>query len=194
VRDDGVDDHTASVHRTFTAHYHRRINIRLAKPDDADLVLELLAEASAWTASIGFPNWPARFPRKIATRGIASGNLYVVEDSDVVVATVALMWRDPMIWGVRADDAGYVHRLVVRRDRAGSWLGAEIVEWAARQVSAAGREWLRLDVTADNVPLGSYYERLGFEYRGDATGELDEPDGTLRRWKVRLYERECGAT
>ena len=157
-------------------------------------MLELLADASAWTASIGFPNWPSRFPREIATRGIANGELYMSEEADAVVATVALMWSDPMFWGGRADDAGYVHRLVVRRDRAGAGLGAEIIEWAARQVAAAGRDWLRLDVSADNVPLCSYYERLGFEYRGDATGELNEPDGTVRRWKTRLYERECGAT
>jgi GNAT superfamily N-acetyltransferase len=158
------------------------------------VVLELLADAAAWTASIGFSNWPARFPRKIATRGIANGELYVGEAGDEIVATVALTWSDPMFWGACADDAGYVHRLAVRRDRAGAGLGAEIIEWAARQVSAAGRAWLRLDASADNLPLCSYYERLGFEYRGDAGGELDQHDGTVRHWKQRLYERECGAT
>jgi len=174
--------------------YHRRINIRPATPDDVDVVLELLADAAAWTASIGFPNWPARFPRRLVTRGITAGKLYVGEEDGAIVATIALIWSDPMFWGVRADDAGYVHRLVVRRDRAGDGLGAEMIEWAARQVTVAGREWLRLDASADNVPLCSYYERLGFEYRGDVTGEIDEPDGTLRRWKSRLYERQCGAT
>jgi GNAT superfamily N-acetyltransferase len=158
------------------------------------VVLDLLAEASAWTASMGFANWPARFPDAIVSRGIAKGELYVGEEADVVVATAALAWSDPMFWGARADDAGYVHRLAVRRDRAGAGLGAEIIEWAARQVSDAGREWLRLDAAADNLPLCSYYERLGFEYRGDATGELDQPDGTVRHWKQCLYERRCGAT
>jgi GNAT superfamily N-acetyltransferase len=174
--------------------YDRRINIRPATPDDADEVLELLAEASAWTASIGFANWPARFPHAIVSHGIAKGELYVGEEADAVVATVALTWSDPMFWGARADDAGYVHRLAVRRDRAGAGLGAEIIGWAARQVTAADRVWLRLDAAADNLPLCSYYERLGFEYRGDATGDLDQPDGTVRHWKQRLYGRECGAT
>jgi GNAT superfamily N-acetyltransferase len=158
------------------------------------VVLALLAEAAAWRAAIGFANWPARFPTKIATRGIEKGELYVGEQGDVIVATVALMWSDPMIWGDRADDAGYVHRLVVRRDRAGAGLGAEIIDWAARQVTAAGRDWLRLDASADNLPLCSYYERLGFECRGEVTGEINEPDGAVRRWKQRLYERECGGT
>jgi GNAT superfamily N-acetyltransferase len=174
--------------------YDRRINIRPATPDDVDVVLELLADAAAWTASIGFPNWPARFPPKLVSRGITAGELYVGEEDGAVVAAVALTWSDPMFWGVRADDAGYVHRLVVRRDRTGAGLGAEIIGWAARQVSDAGREWLRLDAAADNLPLCSYYERLGFEYRGDATGDLDQPDGTVRHWKQCLYERRCGAT
>jgi GNAT superfamily N-acetyltransferase len=163
-------------------------------PDDADTVLELLAEASAWTESIGYTNWPARFPTKIVTRGITKGELFVVDATGGVFATVALLWSDPMIWGERADDAGYVHRLVVRRDRAGTGLGAEIIDWAAGQVSAAGRDRLRLDASADNLPLCSYYERLGFQHRGSATGELDQPDGTVRRWTQRLYERECGGT
>jgi hypothetical protein len=106
--------------------YHAHIDIRPAVLDDVDAVLELLGEAAEWTASIGFPNWPTRFP-------------------------------------------------------------------AARQVRARNRAWLRLDVPADNLPLCSHYERLGFEYRGDAEGELTQPDGTLRRWRNRLYERDCGA-
>jgi hypothetical protein len=50
---------------------------------------------------------------------------------------------------------------------------------------------LRLDVSADNVALCAYYEGLAFEYRGDAEGELTQPDGTVKRWKTRLYQREC---
>ena len=98
-----------------------------------------------------------------------------------------------MFWGEREADAGYVHRLVVRRDRAGAGLGATILDWAAQQVRAAGREWLRLDVPADNVALCAYYERLGFEYRGDAEGDFTHRDGVVRHWRTRLYERDCGS-
>jgi ribosomal protein S18 acetylase RimI-like enzyme len=170
-----------------------RIDIRPAARDDVDVVLELLAEAAEWTASIGFANWPARFPRAVVTHGIADRKLYVVHERDAIVATLALQWRDVMFWGERDGDAGYVHRLVVRRDRAGAGLGATILDWAAEQVNEAGREWLRLDVPTDNVALCAYYERLGFEYRGDAEGELSQPDGVVRRWRSRLYERGCGS-
>jgi hypothetical protein len=61
------------------------------------------------------------------------------------------------------------------------------------EVRSRNRAWLRLDASADNLPLCSYCERLGFEYRSDAEGELAQPDGIVRHWRARLYERDCGA-
>lgn len=168
-----------------------RIRIRLAELDDVDVVLALLSEAAAWTASIGFPNWPARFSRDLVMRGVAGHTLHVAEADGSIIATMTLQWSDAMFWGERPDDAGYVHRLVVRRDRAGAGLGATLIDWAAQQVRASDRARLRLDVSADNLPLCSYYESLGFEHRGDAQGEFAQPDGGVRHWKARLYEREC---
>jgi ribosomal protein S18 acetylase RimI-like enzyme len=167
------------------------IFIRPAAPEDVNGVLELLSEAASWTAALGYPNWPAQFPRTMVTHGIAEGELFVAEADGSLVATVNLQWSDVMFWGEREPDAGYVHRLVVRRDHAGAGLGAALVDWAAQQVSAAGRACLRLDVSADNLPLCSYYERLGFVHRGDREGELTEPDGRVRHWRSRLYERRC---
>jgi GNAT superfamily N-acetyltransferase len=108
-----------------------------------------------------------------------------------IVATVTLQWSDELFWGAQPDDAGYAHRLVVRRDRAATGLGATLIDWASQRVRAAGRTRLRLDASADNLPLCSFYERLGFTYRGDREGELVEPGGGIRRWKTRLYERDC---
>jgi GNAT superfamily N-acetyltransferase len=165
--------------------------IRPAEPGDLDAVAQLLSDAAAWTAAIGLPNWPSPFPREVVTRGVADQTLHVAEHDGSIVATVNLQWSDAMFWGERPPDAGYVHRLVVRRDRTGAGLGATVLDWASEQVRAAGRDCLRLDVSADNLPLSSYYERLGFAYRGDRGGELTEPDGRVRRWKTRLYERDC---
>lgn len=146
---------------------------------------------AAWTERLGFANWPARFPPEVVTRGVAEATLYVVEEDASIIATLTLQWSDVMFWGDRPDDAGYVHRLVVRRNHVGVGLGAVMIDWVSQQVKAAGRACLRLDVSADNLPLCSYYERLGFGYRGDCEGEFSEPDGRVRRWKTRLYERDC---
>jgi len=159
-------------------------------------VTELLSEAAAWTAAIGFPNWPVPFPRDLVAASVEHGDvfvaeLYVGEVDQAIAAAVTLQWSDELFWGVQPDDAGYVHRLVVRRDRAGTGLGAALIDWASQHVRAAGRTRLRLDASADNLPLCSFYERLGFTNRGEREGELVEPGGGIRRWKTRLYERDC---
>lgn len=154
-------------------------------------MLELLSEAAARTAAIGHPNWPVHYPRAIVTRGLAERELLVAESGGSLVATLNLQWSDVMFWGERSPDAGYVHRLVVRRDHAGAGRGATLIDWASQQVGAAGRDCLRLDASADNLPLCSYYERLGFVHRGDREGEFTEPGGRVRHWKTRLYERGC---
>lgn len=172
------------------------VRIRPAELHDIKPVTDLLSEAAAWTAAIGFPNWRVPFPREVVASGVARRDLYVAdldvgEDDHSIVAALTLQWSDEFFWGEQPDDAGYVHRLVVRRDRAGTGIGAALIDWASERVRTTGRTRLRLDASADNLPLSSFYERLGFTYRGDREGELVEPDGGIRRWKTRLYERDC---
>jgi ribosomal protein S18 acetylase RimI-like enzyme len=115
--------------------------------------------------------------------------LFVAEIGGKIIGTLTLQWSDPMFWGEQPPDAGYIHRLAVRRDHAGTGLGAALVDWAAVQVRARGRTSLRLDAPADNVRLGELYERLGFVYRGDAEGDRSDADGSLVHWITRRYER-----
>jgi len=61
-------------------------------------------------------------------------------------------------------------------------LGERLLDWAEAQVAAAGRELLRLDCMRDNPVLKAYYERLGFEPRGEAVFE----DFSAMR-----FERRC---
>ena len=88
--------------------------------------------------------------------------LVEAEDGEAV-ATVSMLLDDPEYWGVRPPDAVYVHKLAVRRDRAGRGIGAAIVEWANAEAAEAGREFLRLDCYGDNPGIRDYYEGLGFE-------------------------------
>jgi len=92
----------------------------------------------------------------------------VVESEEgEAVATVSMLLDDPIYWGERPPDAFYVHKLAVRRDRAGRGIGAAIVEWANAEAAEAGREFLRVDCLGDNPGIRDYYEELGFEHRGD---------------------------
>ena len=140
-------------------------------------------------ATLGFPNGPVRFPRPVVAEGIARGEVLVAEVDGVIVGTYALQWSDAMFWGDQPPDAGYVHRLAVHGERAGRGLGVALLAHAAQLVRAQGRTRLRLDAPAGNVALASYYERLGFTYCGDTEGDHVEPDGSVRHWVTRRYER-----
>jgi GNAT superfamily N-acetyltransferase len=155
------------------------------------VVLGLLEEAAAWTATIGQPNWPAPFPRRPVTRNAEAGELYLASLGSEIIGTVTLQWADPFFWGDEGTDgrAGYVHRLAVRRAHAGSGLGARLLTWADGQTRAAERSRLRLDVVSHNAPLRRYYESAGFAHVRDVTGEWTAPDGTPQTWSTSLYER-----
>lgn len=128
----------------------------------------LLDEATEWVAERGWSDqWPLPFPRDEIAAAIERGDVYVAEVDGEIVATVTLLWEDPMYWGDRPADAAYVHKLAVRRANAGQRIGSAIVEWADRTAAEAGRDFLRLDCLGDNPDIREYYERLGFEHRGD---------------------------
>jgi GNAT superfamily N-acetyltransferase len=130
-------------------------------------VAALLDEATAWVGERGYAQWPLPFPPEQIAAAIERGEVYVAELAGEPVATVTLLWDDPMYWGERPPDAAYVHKLAVRRACAGRRIGSAIVEWADATAAAAGREFLRLDCLGDNPGIRTYYEQLGFEHRGD---------------------------
>ena len=131
------------------------------------LVGELLDEATVWVGERGYEQWPLPFPRDQIAAASERGEVYVAELDGDPVATVTLLWDDPMYWGERPPDAAYVHKLAVRRACAGQRIGRAIVEWADATAAAAGRKFLRLDCLGDNPGIRTYYEQLGFEHHGD---------------------------
>jgi GNAT superfamily N-acetyltransferase len=157
------------------------VNVKRARHEDADTVAELLDEATVWVGELGFEQWPLPFPRDELAEAIDRGEVYVVEgEDDEPVATLVLLQDDPQYWGERPQDALYLHKFAVRRDRAGRGIGAAVVEWANAEAAEAGREFLRLDCLCDNLRIRDYYEDLGFEHRGDLV---------LNGRNMSLYER-----
>jgi GNAT superfamily N-acetyltransferase len=134
---------------------------------DVGTVAALLDEATVWVRELGFDQWPLPFPRAEVAAAIDRGEVYLADLDGEAVATVTVQLDDTPYWGERPPDALYVHKLAVRRDCAGRGIGAGIVEWADARAAAAGRDFLRLDCLYDDPAIRAYYERLGFELRGE---------------------------
>jgi GNAT superfamily N-acetyltransferase len=165
------------------------IDVRPAAPEDVDAVVDVLAEVSAWLRTMGIRQWPDRFAVDFFDGYVRRGELYVatIGDGTGIVGTVTLQWSDPPFWGER-QDAGFVHRLAVRRSYAG--LGRTLLDWAEQKAVERGRSFLCLDTLSSNARLRRYYEDIGFRSVGEINGPADHPtDPALGAWSAALYEK-----
>jgi GNAT superfamily N-acetyltransferase len=152
---------------------------------------EILDEAASWMAARGFMGWrpgsfrrPGTFERRALVSAFGSGDLYVAWEAERAVATVTLLWEDPLYWPGAPEDAGYVHRLAVRRTAAGRGVGRMVLGWAEEQARARGKQHLRLDCAADDPGIRAYYERARFVHQREVR---------VRGVDMSLYQKEIFA-
>jgi protein-tyrosine phosphatase len=157
---------------------------RRATPDELPQILALLTEGAARNRSAGSEHgWPVPFPAELVTPSLTQGCVYFIQDTErTVLGTLTLLWEDPRVWGPRPPDAGYVHRLAIRPQFSGRDLGRHALDWAAAEVKARHRSFLRLDTASSNPRLRQYYESLGFGVVGEASHDP-------LRFSVTLFER-----
>ena len=141
-------------------------SMAVAALPDASEVLDVLDEACRWLRSRGVRQWPEKLDLAWIEPALTRGETWLAFSSGRAIATITVSWSDPA-WELDDGDAGYVHRLAVRRSAAG--LGARLVEWAKTHCRDAHRRFLRLDCVSTNAVLRRYYEGLGFVHRGEST-------------------------
>ena len=148
--------------------------MRKAKNTDSEVLLSLLEEAREYKISLGDDAWGEHpFTQEDVALRLKTGCCYVLEVNGVLVGSTMLIWNDEHNWGNlgRDGNAGYVHGLMVNRDFQGQNFGKNIIDWAAKQIKAKGRQFIRLDCRSENLKLCAYYENLGFE-------KIDSKDGS----------------
>jgi GNAT superfamily N-acetyltransferase len=168
-----------------TASEQAALNVRLAERRDIPVVADMLDEATAYVRTKGSDQWRVPFPHEELRERAARNELYVVDVDGEPAATFTLLLEDRFFWGERPPDAVYLHKLAVRRAFAGRKLGERIVGWVVAEAAARGCDYVRLDCQRDLPGIRAYYERLGFELRGEKTKSPD------RAWA--LYERRVRA-
>lgn len=143
--------------------YEQLCEVRRVYGADALEAIDILREASLWTAQFGRPIWPLDGFATEEQHVIAAAHEQVggFEDSRMV-ACMRLQKRDDIFW---PDDppgeALYLHKLAVRRAASGKGWTARMVEWAVNECRKENARALRLDTVAESK-LPAYYESLGF--------------------------------
>jgi protein-tyrosine phosphatase len=143
---------------------------------DAAAVVRLRDAAVEWLLARGIDQWrPGEVVEtRVAARADA-GELFVVRSRDQVVAAVVIVPADPVIWGPRPEDAGYVHTLVIDRRQAGLGLGRRVLDLVEVHLVARGATLARLDCVATNDRLTAYYRDAGYTEVGHHSFGPDHP-------------------
>lgn len=111
--------------------------------------------------------------RETAEKGIADGNLYVMErDGEICASIIAdqvqpaeydnIKWK----YGAKPDEVFVVHLLCVRPSKAGCGIGRDMVLFAIEEGKKRGCRTVRLDTGEQNKPAVGLYKKLGFELAG----------------------------
>jgi len=141
--------------------------VRAATADDLAAVLGILDEAAAWLWSRSIRQWPQYFEPQWVVPRLDAGETWLAWSRGEAVGTYTLQWED-VAWSDRHDDdAGYVHRLAVRRAFAGGRVSMALLQWAADRARGLGRRFLRLDCEASRLRLRAVYEGFGFRHHSD---------------------------
>ena len=165
-------------------HADMRLLIRRAAIDDAPILLSLWLDAAEWLQAKGIDQWhPSRFSLDGAIAAIRDAEVYIAELGREAVGTYLIMWSDPVIWRELDDgEAGYIHKLAVRRDCKGRGLVLKLLRDAERRIAGRGKRLIRLDCMADNERLNRYYLDAGYAF---VRRHVD--DG----WSANLYEKRA---
>jgi GNAT superfamily N-acetyltransferase len=161
---------------------HDHVKVSSAEPQGIDTVLGILDEAARWLQENGIPGlWkPGSFSRQGFLDHISRGEVYIGWVDGDPVGTLTLQWSDPVFWGDRPPDSGYLHKLAIRPAYHGKGIGLDMLRWAEAKTKTMGKRFLRLDCAAEDRKIREYYEKEGFVYRGD----IVEPRG-----RASLYEK-----
>lgn len=158
--------------------------IRLARLDEAPIVLNLWQMSARWLNSKGINQWrPEHFNLDKVNKLMNNGSdVYLALIENEYVGTYTLTWSDPFIWRELDNlESGYIHKFAVNRDYQGRGIGSVLLHSAEEQIKLRGKTLIRLDCMADNIRLNQYYKDHGFNYIRRVNGE---------GWSANLYEKE----
>lgn len=142
-------------------------DVRPAASHEAADAVDILREASQWTARFGAPIWAAESFTVPAYRAYAEvgelvGAFDVGPEGERMVACMLLQHCDPVYWPDDPPGAAiYLHKVAVRRAAAGRGWPGRLVDHALEYARHAHVGAVRLD-TLPSGRLPALYASLGF--------------------------------
>jgi GNAT superfamily N-acetyltransferase len=162
------------------------LSVRFAVEDEIQAIADVLEEAAGWMALRGKSMWDLADigPAFVAPR-VARSEFVVARVAGELAGVCLLMRADPQFWPEDAPgQAGYLHKLAIRRGYAGGRVTSALIEWCAARALGWGCQMLKLDCDHALRPL---YERLGFSFVDQRRIEPEgRPGFVVDRFQKRL--------
>ncbi|HEY95808.1 MAG TPA: GNAT family N-acetyltransferase [Dehalococcoidia bacterium] len=151
----------------------QEISLRKVRPDERDTVFRLLRESGEWLLEKGNEYWQVYidlppFLMNWIQPGFDNNEFYFAQNADnEIIGCFRLQDEDPMFWGDRPGNAGYLHSFAVSRKMAGQRNGYKVLAAIESLCRENGKEYLRLDCGTHLDTLRAYYEEFGFNFIAD---------------------------
>jgi GNAT superfamily N-acetyltransferase len=128
---------------------------------DVTEIAEVLQAAARWIETWRSRLWdPDLLGEAFVAPIVARGEFLLARTDGLIAGTAIVQREDARFWPDRPPgEAGYLHKLVVRRAYAGRGVSRALIEASAARVAGWGRDLLRLDCHPD---LARVYLGLGF--------------------------------
>jgi ribosomal protein S18 acetylase RimI-like enzyme len=133
-----------------------------------DISIDILREVALWCEDNKMGMWKlGDLTKERLLSGVTDDNFLVGRIEEDNVCSMILQWSDPIFWPeAEENEAGYIHKLCVRRKYSGMGLSKKMIEYAVSECKKRGIRYLRLDTGWRKEPLCKLYEGLDFRKVG----------------------------
>lgn len=167
-----------------------KYQFRLAEVSELNMIIELYSGSIKHLAEQEINQWDEIYPNeKVLAGDIMNREMYVLTEGSRILSCVVLNEAQDIeyrtgAWRYVEGRIMVIHRLCVNHEFQGCGLGRTTMEYAERQIKAAGYSSIRLDAFSDNYISRNLYEKLGYTYAGIVT---------FRKGLFYLMEKSCEA-
>tara|TARA_R100000750_G_scaffold52641_1_gene37869 strand:- start:343 stop:861 length:519 start_codon:yes stop_codon:yes gene_type:complete len=147
--------------------------IRQARTEDVSSLMAIKWKVIAHLLESGINQWDEIYPAEADfQQDVYEQTLYVLESSERIVGgfclnEVELEGYETADW--QAESFLVIHRLLIDPDYQCSGYGRQLMQFADQQAFSLGKNSIRLDCFTGNPTAISFYQKLGYQRRGEAT-------------------------
>lgn len=128
--------------------------------------MTVIREVAGWYRDHGYRVWPDEWftPEALFTAEAKPENFYLGTVDGKSACAFILQWSDREYWPESPEfEAGYLHKLCVRRAFAHQGMTARVVEALKEECRRHGAKYIRLDTGYDEPVVRDIYLAAGFE-------------------------------